>query len=292
MNDPDQLYKKLRFSDVALAIETSPKSLRNWLQRGQVELFTDRDDGWHEFTYGDVAVLAIVRKLVDFGVGVPMASQIAHEALAMFPEGLRRGIQFPRFLVVPWEPYSLLVWPDGGDAWRLNTFENVRGIDGLKRLLSNLGKEKPITAFLFIDMAGVLSNALGRARECATNGEASSVYDGDLQYELRAVYRGDPKRPRSYLSKDDDNNPIMAGLTSTETGQYVLLDTLLAGKDSAKRALTDKEYAELLRLETEPMLLNHASTVDDVQRSAKLFLDLHAKHEHALLLSTEQEASK
>ncbi|MCT8992042.1 MerR family transcriptional regulator [Chelativorans sp. SCAU2101] len=70
--------RKLRFSDVAYAIDATPKSLRNWLQRKQVSLTTSEGSGWREFNLADVAILALVRQMVDFGLTVEEASDFAN----------------------------------------------------------------------------------------------------------------------------------------------------------------------------------------------------------------------
>jgi len=71
------LDRKLRFSDVAFGIDATPKTLRNWLQRDQVTLTSSGEGGWRDFSIIDVALLAIVRKLVTFGVPLDDADGIA-----------------------------------------------------------------------------------------------------------------------------------------------------------------------------------------------------------------------
>jgi hypothetical protein len=75
------LDKKLRISDVAYAAQTTPKSLMNWLQREQVRLTTFADSGWREFNLADVAILTLVRQMVDFGVPVEKSSDIANTVI-------------------------------------------------------------------------------------------------------------------------------------------------------------------------------------------------------------------
>jgi len=74
------LSKKLRFSDVVYAIGSTPKAVRLWLQRGLVEIHTPKPEGggWTEYSFRDIAILALVRALVNFGVDVPTASKIAN----------------------------------------------------------------------------------------------------------------------------------------------------------------------------------------------------------------------
>lgn len=74
----NQLKLKLRFSTVASAIDLTPKAFRNWLQRYDLHLLSDhKTRGWTDFTLGDVAVLAITREMVRWGVGVEAANEIA-----------------------------------------------------------------------------------------------------------------------------------------------------------------------------------------------------------------------
>ncbi|MCF7777325.1 hypothetical protein GLP59_06610 [Sulfitobacter sp. M220] len=77
------LDKKIRFSNVATAIDLTPKAFRNWLQRYELNLLSDhKTRGWTEFTMGDVAVLAVTRELVRWGVGVEDANMMAYIVLS------------------------------------------------------------------------------------------------------------------------------------------------------------------------------------------------------------------
>ncbi|MCO8144854.1 hypothetical protein NHN26_06400 [Rhodovulum tesquicola] len=74
-----EIKQKIRFSTVAAAIDLTPKAFRNWLQRYELHLSSDyRTRGWTEFTVGDVAVLALTRELVSWGVGVEAANEFAY----------------------------------------------------------------------------------------------------------------------------------------------------------------------------------------------------------------------
>lgn len=77
----------LRFSDVVFAIDTTPKSLRKWLQSGKLNLDSDTQEGWRKFSLKDLAVLAIMRKLVDFGVSVEDAARIAEDQIPIMAGG-------------------------------------------------------------------------------------------------------------------------------------------------------------------------------------------------------------
>ena len=75
----------LRFSDIVFAIDTTPKSLRKWLQNDKLSLDSDSQSGWRNFSLFDLAILAIMRKLVDFGISVEMAHKIARDHLCTIP---------------------------------------------------------------------------------------------------------------------------------------------------------------------------------------------------------------
>lgn len=74
----NQLKQKIRFSTVAKAIDLTPKAFRNWLQRYDLHLLSDhKTRDWTNFTMADIAVLAITRELVRWGIGVEDANVIA-----------------------------------------------------------------------------------------------------------------------------------------------------------------------------------------------------------------------
>ncbi|MGV3456306.1 helix-turn-helix domain-containing protein [Sphingomonas sp.] len=109
--------EKFRFGDVAKAIGTSPKSLRNWLQRGQVQLSSPEPQGsnWRDFSSDDIAQLAIVRRLVDFGIEVRVADQLSVGILAGME--LVRQDQQGDFRVTD---YQVAVHPVRGDeGWQV-----------------------------------------------------------------------------------------------------------------------------------------------------------------------------
>ncbi|QFT30102.1 hypothetical protein FIV00_06445 [Labrenzia sp. THAF82] len=74
----DTLKKKLRFSDIVYGAGATPKAVRNWMQRKQIRLTTFETDGWREFNLLDVLLLALIRRMVDHGVSVEEASDIAN----------------------------------------------------------------------------------------------------------------------------------------------------------------------------------------------------------------------
>lgn len=116
-------FEKLRFGDVAHAINTTPKSLRNWLQRGQVSLksSTPEEGGWREFDPADIPHLALVRTLVTFGLEVRQADKLV--------SGILEGLADPVFRIDAdgdWRvlDYEVAIWPiDDGNDWQCFPFD-------------------------------------------------------------------------------------------------------------------------------------------------------------------------
>ena len=164
--------KKLRFSDAVYAIETTPKTLRNWLQRKQVVIGSEQRPvgGWADYGFVDIAVLALVSTFVRFGVNVPTANLMAHTTLAFFPDHLEFGHKPSAddapagILASPWHNRRLLAYPadPDGEQWKLQ--------------IRDLWKDeaKPADAYLSIDVDAVLRRAFARAWESVNEG-----HDGD-----------------------------------------------------------------------------------------------------------------
>ena len=122
--------RKMRFSEVVFAINTSPKALRNWLQREQVQLVSERPEGaWQHFTIADIAALALVRAIVDFGVGVETASRLARSILLEI-QG-KNWFKLERDLtdVAPsvsmfWTNRAILIFPDDRrEHWTIKVWD-------------------------------------------------------------------------------------------------------------------------------------------------------------------------
>ncbi|MCC6718232.1 MAG: hypothetical protein IT555_10135 [Acetobacteraceae bacterium] len=155
---PPILDRKLRFADAVYAIEATPKSLRNWLARDQVTLpFGHPREGWHEFTFIDIAVLAVVRKLVDFGMPVETASQFANSVLLASLHRLSTFKNAPPMAVVSlFFGQRMRVWR-GAEGWH---YRVDRQEDG-----------EPATAvYLTLNVSMVLDAAITRAMSSRADG--------------------------------------------------------------------------------------------------------------------------
>jgi hypothetical protein len=195
------LARKLRFSDAVYAINTTPKALRNWLQRGLVKIHTPQQEGgWTEYSFIDIAILALVRQLVNFGVDVPTASAIANEVMtAFFPKllNVKEPEKMPAgALAMMWVNRRLYVYPsDDGDKWDMRCvalWESNLGRraalakalpdsddagfadfdPGLPSGMALVRKElEPAPVFLSIDVETVFRTAFERADESVNEGK-------------------------------------------------------------------------------------------------------------------------
>lgn len=155
------LDRKLRLADVAFAIEATPKTVRNWFERNQVELTFGggHDGGWREFSIADVAVLAVVRKLVEFGMNVKAASDFANAALMSPDSGiLSREDCPPAEIASYYAGQMLFFWLVDGE-WK---FGRCRQSDSVL---------PPADTFLVV----LLDPLLRRAIERAVVGSANSA---------------------------------------------------------------------------------------------------------------------
>ncbi len=156
------LSKKLRFSDVVYAIETTPKSLRLWLQRGLVTLHTLPTEGqWTDYSHWDVAILALVRTYVNHGVAVETASKLANLTLTgVFPDILK--ISNPHKM-----PAGALaaIWHNSRlRAYQTDSHWHLQYVP-----LWDLPPE-PSPAYLTLDVETILRTAFDRALESANKG--------------------------------------------------------------------------------------------------------------------------
>jgi len=118
---------RFKFGQAAFGAGITAKTLRNWLQRDQIELFNARseDDAHFVFSLGDLAILAVVAELVRFGMPVRTAFDEIGE--------IRRHIlMLSTFkntplgaLAAALMPISLFVTNDGGQ-WEVQTLHNDR----------------------------------------------------------------------------------------------------------------------------------------------------------------------
>ena len=126
---------KIRFSDAAAAIGTTPKSLRNWLSRGQVQLSSSQpESGWREFEVDDIRKLAVVRSLVDFGMEVREADRITGEILRHGSLGNEKPPVLPVTLpdgeTIEIEDYDVVLWPSEDGVWSYTTFFRSADVEG------------------------------------------------------------------------------------------------------------------------------------------------------------------
>lgn len=103
---------KIRFSDAAYAIGSTQKALRNWLQRYDLHLTTDYTSRkWTEFTNVDIAILALTRTMVKWGIPVQDANKTAYSVIVPSANLLLQYKNTPRAaLTAVFTAKTILVW--------------------------------------------------------------------------------------------------------------------------------------------------------------------------------------
>ena len=117
------MTKKLRFSDAALAIESTPKALRKMLQNPTLVVPKPPQDGWSEFSQVHIAVFAVARRLIEFGFSVAGASSagcfVVFTALPEAGAFERRPLNSGEFLGVLSDHYLKVVMNEGVPRWEV-----------------------------------------------------------------------------------------------------------------------------------------------------------------------------
>ena len=114
------IEKTYSFTEAALAAGMGPKALRNWIDRGLINLEADENrdgDEWRRFTLYDVLRLAATRELVEFGVSVAEAFRIADAILARARMLLMYKNTPANVIKSGFMPLAHLVFPIGKDKW-------------------------------------------------------------------------------------------------------------------------------------------------------------------------------
>jgi hypothetical protein len=157
--------KKLRFSDVVYAIDTTPRSLRVWLQRDQVTLSekADNEGGWAEFSFADIGILALTRRLVHFGLGVEVANTIAHGHVVRSVNTMKRHFKLEdapaEVLLSPFLETRLVILRNSEGDWDSQLVSIADGFD------------EPGDAYAVFNIAEILRTAFERAEEHSMDAE-------------------------------------------------------------------------------------------------------------------------
>ena len=162
---------KFRFSDVAHAIDTTPKSLRNWLQRSQVSLNSSQpaDGRWRFFELEDVASLALVRAIVRFGIEVKEADIVARGIIGqqedLFSVGNDDAIHVSDF--------GIYLWPFE-DSWKFTAFDRVSPFWEMTDL-----SEQAIVLRAGVIISRAFDRALGRLAQLDTSDSISQSAEAE-----------------------------------------------------------------------------------------------------------------
>lgn len=113
--------RKLRLTAVAHACGFTPNNLRNLIHREGFLVQGESDDTWRKFSPLDIAVLALMRSLMDCGLTGREANEISLAAIGktkIMRSALKQGDPetFERAFVGSFALDLLIVWRDGA-AW-------------------------------------------------------------------------------------------------------------------------------------------------------------------------------
>lgn len=110
------LDPKFRLAEAAFAAGIPQKTLRNWIERSQISLFSSRADGkgWRTFCLADIAHMALIRHLVEHGFKVLDADAVSRqlltgEASALTEEGVSTSL-------IGWTNEAAIVRKHGGQG--------------------------------------------------------------------------------------------------------------------------------------------------------------------------------
>ena len=147
--------KKIRLVDAARAADTTVNSVKNWLARGQVELFSSQpDDGWRDFDLWDVQLLALVRILINYGMPPSSAGSAAR---AIITDRISTPIphdMFPLAAKRLWLGRVALVWRTEDNEWHAGSINSIEAI-----------KEAGIRSALIVDVPAVIDAVFERLKK-------------------------------------------------------------------------------------------------------------------------------
>ena len=171
---------KLRFNAIVESLGTTAKTISNWRQRKQVDFPSGpiRPGSWREFTAADLAVLALVLKMVEFGLPVTVASAFANSVLKA-----AAADRLPEFANAPPEAVlalcvglRLLVWREG-EQWLMRLDREPEGA------------LQPAGAYLVIRLQEVLRPAVKRAFRVGAKIDLLGVRIGELTERMERLAR-------------------------------------------------------------------------------------------------------
>jgi len=152
------LARKLRFSDAAYAINTTPKTLRNWLARGLVQIHTPNvEGGWNEYSFIDIAILALVRTFVKHGVDLLTANDLANITMQNSLPKLLHVENPDERLPLMWSNSRLRLYRSE-EGWHLEWSPNYAPLP------------EPAHAYININVEAIFREAFERAKESANEG--------------------------------------------------------------------------------------------------------------------------
>lgn len=189
--------RNLRLAGAALASGVNAKTVRNWTGDGIKLASAPPESGQRCYAFLDVAILGLMRRLVDFGLGVSSANDLAYQALCKLdPTVGTEAAARSGALVQAWRDHRLQIDCLSDDLYGLQrvdlrkTFAMPTGPMTAPQFfaLARRDIEPKAAAWLTIDVAALLEAAFSRATEIL---ESQAVADGvveDFASQLTAAF--------------------------------------------------------------------------------------------------------
>jgi hypothetical protein len=147
----------IRFGDLVYAVETTPKTIRNWLQRDLVTLVSEESGGWRMFCVLDVIMLTLVRHLVTHGVSVDEADGLTVDFILGRLPKTKRPDQIPFTTIgAALRGWRLFVIRDG-ETWKYIPHFGPEAVD------------VDASVYVVVDITKIVARAVERLIEIAGN---------------------------------------------------------------------------------------------------------------------------
>lgn len=139
--------RKIRLADAVRAVGASREAIRHWLRR--LPLHSDAPaGGWREHSVIDIATLAIVAKLIDFGMRIEEAGEFANRVVQNVARPLLRFKNTPtQALAAAFADQVAVAWKTDGE-WHVH--------------LDSPNEEPPASAYAVVVLGEVVGEALDR----------------------------------------------------------------------------------------------------------------------------------
>jgi hypothetical protein len=116
--------RKIRLGELASAINTTTKAISHWIQERGAEPKAAQSGVWREFGWGDVAVFAITRYLIDIGMRTHEAFSLALKIVeARWPDLF--DVDEPKWTKTP-DSIVMVFWLCRDGTWDFSSIKSFK----------------------------------------------------------------------------------------------------------------------------------------------------------------------